>query len=198
VRPNPILPRPGFMLAFLCGGLLLLCYELRLETHGTGVGSCQNWVLLERGERGRRFLSAPPGEKLGKFVNSLFPGGEIFVPEPCQKVLLEPGLQIIAEDQSIARPSRCVVRSAPEGFRYLLGLPVNINRATEAELSLLPGVGPTLASRIFRAREARGDFLSPAALIRVRGIGKKLAEKILRRATLDPGTACICPAQGLP
>jgi competence ComEA-like helix-hairpin-helix protein len=54
--------------------------------------------------------------------------------------------------------------------------PLDINRATVAELARLPGVGPGLAQRIFDERERRGRFDSPEALRRVVGIGpKKLA-----------------------
>ena len=54
--------------------------------------------------------------------------------------------------------------------------PLDINRATVAELARLPGVGPGLAQRILDERERRGRFDSPEALRRVVGIGpKKLA-----------------------
>jgi competence ComEA-like helix-hairpin-helix protein len=54
--------------------------------------------------------------------------------------------------------------------------PLDLNRATVAELSRLPGVGPGLAQRIFDERERRGRFDSPEALRHVMGVGpKKLA-----------------------
>ncbi len=196
MRPSPILPSAGFMLAFLCGGLLLLCYELLVETQDTGCADCPNWVLLETGDGGGQFLSARPGERLDQFVEAHFPGGAVSIPQTCEKVQIKAGMGISLRDLSTVTDPWCVVRSAPEGLRYLLGLPLNINRATEAELSLLPGIGPTLASRIFKAREDWGHFLSPAGLMRVKGIGTKLSEKILESATLEPGDPCICTAKG--
>jgi len=54
--------------------------------------------------------------------------------------------------------------------------PLDLNRATVAELGRLPGVGAGLAQRIFDERERRGRFDSPEALRHVVGIGpKKLA-----------------------
>lgn len=54
--------------------------------------------------------------------------------------------------------------------------PLDLNRATVAELARLPGVGPGLAQRIFDERERRGRFDSPDALRQVVGVGpKKLA-----------------------
>ena len=54
--------------------------------------------------------------------------------------------------------------------------PLDLNRATAAELSRLPGVGPGLAQRIVEERHRRGRFDSPEALRQVMGVGpKKLA-----------------------
>src|SRR6266542_4457486 len=54
--------------------------------------------------------------------------------------------------------------------------PLDLNRATAAELARLPGVGPGLAQRILDERERHGGFDSPEALRRIVGLGpKKLA-----------------------
>jgi competence ComEA-like helix-hairpin-helix protein len=54
--------------------------------------------------------------------------------------------------------------------------PLDLNRASVAELARLPGVGPGLAQRIVQERERRGRFESPEALRTVMGVGpKKLA-----------------------
>ena len=54
--------------------------------------------------------------------------------------------------------------------------PLDLNRATVAELARLPGVGPGLAQRILEERERRGRFDSPDALRQIMGVGpKKLA-----------------------
>lgn len=47
---------------------------------------------------------------------------------------------------------------------------VDLNQATEAELNLLPGVGPKLAQEILRYREDRGGFQSVEDLMNIRGI----------------------------
>jgi len=49
--------------------------------------------------------------------------------------------------------------------------PVDINRATEAELDVLPGIGPTTAAAIVEHREANGPFARVDELLEVRGIG---------------------------
>ena len=52
--------------------------------------------------------------------------------------------------------------------------PVSLNRATQAELEALPGVGPTLAGRIVDWRQANGGFKNIEDLLKVGGIGQKL------------------------
>jgi len=54
--------------------------------------------------------------------------------------------------------------------------PLDLNRATVAELARLPGVGPGLAQRILEERDRRGRFDSPESLRQIVGLGpKKLA-----------------------
>lgn len=54
------------------------------------------------------------------------------------------------------------------------GKTVSLNRATQAELEALPGVGPTLAGRIIDWRQANGGFKRKEDLLKVGGIGQKL------------------------
>jgi len=55
---------------------------------------------------------------------------------------------------------------------------INLNTASEAELDLLPGIGPALAGRIIAERERGGRFTSLRDLQRVSGIGPRTAEKL--------------------
>ena len=63
--------------------------------------------------------------------------------------------------------------------------PVDVDRATAAELERLPGIGPALARRIVEEREKGGPFGSAEALERVRGIGPRLAERLRERVTFS-------------
>jgi competence ComEA-like helix-hairpin-helix protein len=55
---------------------------------------------------------------------------------------------------------------------------ININTATQAQLELLPGIGPSLASRIISHRNEHGAFATVDALDDVKGIGPKKLEDI--------------------
>ncbi|MCL1906961.1 MAG: helix-hairpin-helix domain-containing protein [Propionibacteriaceae bacterium] len=50
---------------------------------------------------------------------------------------------------------------------------VNLNRATQAELETLPGVGPVTAQAILAWRDQHGSFTSTSQLQEVKGIGSK-------------------------
>lgn len=53
------------------------------------------------------------------------------------------------------------------------GGPVNLNRATAAELTTLSGIGEATAAKIIADREANGPFATVDDLMRVPGIGEK-------------------------
>jgi competence protein ComEA len=61
---------------------------------------------------------------------------------------------------------------------------ISLNRATQAELEGLPGVGPALAGRLIDWRTANGGFKSKEDLLGVSGIGQKLFESIKGLVTL--------------
>jgi comEA protein len=55
---------------------------------------------------------------------------------------------------------------------------VNINVATKAELTALPGIGDVLADRIIRQRDEQGEFETISELQNIKGISKKKFEKL--------------------
>lgn len=62
--------------------------------------------------------------------------------------------------------------------------PVDLNRATAAELERLPGVGPVTAARIVVDREDHGPYESLEDLARVRGIGPALLDGLRDRVVV--------------
>ena len=64
------------------------------------------------------------------------------------------------------------------------GAPVDINRASAAELEELPGVGPATAEAIIAHRDQHGPFASVDDLLDVRGIGEAKLEQLRDRATV--------------
>ena len=63
---------------------------------------------------------------------------------------------------------------------------LDLNRATEQDLDMLPGVGPRLAERIMAYRQSVGAFHSLDELRGVKGIGTKKFERIRPLITVLP------------
>jgi len=51
--------------------------------------------------------------------------------------------------------------------------PINLNTATEAQLTSLPGIGAKAAQRILEFRQKNGSFKKIEDLMNVKGIGEK-------------------------
>ncbi len=68
----------------------------------------------------------------------------------------------------------------------VMGLLVNINTATAAELEALPHIGPAMAQRIVDYREAHGPFETLEALQNVSGVGPTIFAQVRPYITLEP------------
>jgi len=66
----------------------------------------------------------------------------------------------------------CDTASLDAPARLLFGEPLDLNRASAADLEVLPGIGPARAAAIVAERE-RGDFESVNDLRAVPGIGPR-------------------------
>lgn len=74
-------------------------------------------------------------------------------------------------------PGAALVGTAPAG-------PIDLNRATPAELDALPGIGPATAAAIVAHRDANGPFAAVDDLEQVRGIGPAKLDVIRPLVTL--------------
>jgi len=83
-----------------------------------------------------------------------------------------------AGDRIVLGAEGCRVQTMAAGPRLALGLRVDLNRASLADLASLPGVGPVLAERILAERAAGGPFVALADLDRVPGVGRGLTEAL--------------------
>lgn len=72
---------------------------------------------------------------------------------------------------------------------------VNINTASESELTALPGVGPAKAKAIVEYRKQHGSFKSVEELKNVKGIGEGILAKLKDEATVAaPANKAARPA----
>lgn len=65
---------------------------------------------------------------------------------------------------------------------------VNINTATEEQLSSLPGIGPSYAKAIVDYRKSNGNFKTADELKNVKGIGDKKYAKLASQVSVSGAT----------
>ncbi|MBW1712499.1 MAG: helix-hairpin-helix domain-containing protein [Deltaproteobacteria bacterium] len=81
---------------------------------------------------------------------------------------------------------RLQVQPLPQGQRFLLGLPLDINAATAEELTLLPNLGPKRAGRIVAVRFKKGQFNHVNELLEVPGLGPTILARLKPLITCRP------------
>ena len=69
---------------------------------------------------------------------------------------------------------------------------MNLNTATEQELSANPAVGPELAKGIVEFRENVGDIKSMDELLEVKGVTPEVLEKLKQAVEAIEGAECSC------
>lgn len=69
------------------------------------------------------------------------------------------------------------------------GRRIDLNRASLEDLTLLPRIGPALAGRIVEDRTKNGPLERVEDLVRVRGIGPKMLERLRPLVRVDPKDA---------
>jgi competence protein ComEA len=84
-----------------------------------------------------------------------------------------------AEPAAPAAACACAEAAEPEKL-------VDLNRASEAELMELPGVGPARARAILAFRAEHGGFKSVSQLLRIKGFGRAMLRRLRPRLTLSP------------
>lgn len=91
-------------------------------------------------------------------------------------------------DARTARQAETVVTTAAEVPQEDLTpdfTPLDLNTATAAELTELPGIGEKLAERIVAYREANGPFTSVEEIMEVDGIGEGKFADLEGRITVN-------------
>jgi len=73
----------------------------------------------------------------------------------------------------------------PPELAAFFNLPLPLNRASQADLMRLPGIGPKLAENIISGRKRLGGIAGPDDLIKVNGIGPKRSARLLPLLCFD-------------
>ena len=146
----------------------------------------------------RGHFGFPPAAPPARDLNQVFVEAAGNVPHPGVLVFPQPPTlsQVLAQagaapasgpgDTKLASGTRVEITGAGQyrlgrmsGPQLLtLGLTLDLNHTTAADLDGLPGIGPVLAQRIIDFRQAHGPFQKIDDLEQVSGIGPKKLEKL--------------------
>ena len=74
----------------------------------------------------------------------------------------------------------------PAGAALTVGVKLDLNRATEEQLAMIPGVGRSLARKLAGARELRGRFRSWDEVDEVPGVGPVKLAALQALAEISP------------
>jgi competence ComEA-like helix-hairpin-helix protein len=69
--------------------------------------------------------------------------------------------------------------------KLALGLKIDLNRASEEELVMVPGIGEKLAAKIVQFRESRGKFIEFTDLTAISGIKEKTLQRLEKYLTVE-------------
>ena len=99
---------------------------------------------------------------------------------------VETGTRIVIEKET---PDGIKVKSGRMEAKKLIvfSIPLDLNRASLEDLSLIPGIGDALATEIIARREKKGPFRSIQELKEVKGMGHKKWEKVYPYVTVNRG-----------
>ena len=92
--------------------------------------------------------------------------------------------ETLSDGQKIEVPSVEMAEALEDAAAQDTSGLVNLNRATEAELMTLSGIGESKAKEIIRYRESRGGFQKPEDLMNIPGIKEGVFHKIRDQITV--------------
>lgn len=175
------LPGAGFSLALLAAAAWLLKGDLTPGQPRGEAGLRSEWVFLDLPGASRGFVRVRPGEPLGLVLERKAAGLRALLPRAALDAPVEGGDQVLLRAGPASGSLELVLSPLAERIRFLMGRPLNVNRATAQEMELLPGVGPKLGQRIEAFRNLFGEFRSADDLLSVPGVGRALVSKIQSR-----------------
>ena len=128
--------------------------------------------------------SIVPGLVCAPTTRELAAGGiaHLELPPECAQVMPEDPVancsRLVFKDGVDGKCSSVRVESMTGAARLVCGVGLDLNRATQEDLILLPGIGPKRAKQIVESREVEGPYSDPGDLVRIKGIGEKTVERI--------------------
>lgn len=144
--------------------------KAKITVHITGEINKKGILILEEGARIADAIKAAGGETKQADLDEinlayeLQDGQKIYIPNKRDKKINEEKTYITSESgNNVIKEENKSTKGANKK--------VNINTANQSEIETLPGIGPSIASRIIEYRQQNGKFQKIEDLQNVKGIG---------------------------
>lgn len=162
-RPAPV----GRRVVAMAGVLLLSAGLLLWRNHQLQALPPPAEVVVEvRGDVSQPGLVSIPAPARAQAAITAA-GGD---PQGMVDATVEPGTRLVVEGGAW--------RAEPMDQLLVVGLPVDVNTASQAALEAIPGLGPHRAAAIVAERGQGGPFSSVDDLVRVKGIGPSTVQDL--------------------
>lgn len=145
-------------------------------------------ALLALAALGNAALARPAVEKANPSIGALPPAKEqepLEEPEAREALLARASTSPSQTEADCPKPSKSE-SSADSVSAVLPDGRIVLNLASAGELTKLPGIGPKRAEAILALRQRLGRFRRVEDLLRVKGIGRKMLERLRPAIVLDP------------
>lgn len=144
--------------------------------HITGAVKTPGIVKLKEGDRIEDAIEAAGGLSEEADISNV---NLAYILEDGLKIIIPSSYDIeIEDDEIIQNNSGKNIIEGDTNIQVKEGNIININKATEIDLETLPGIGPSLATKIILYREENGKFSSIDDIKNVSGIGESKYENI--------------------
>jgi competence ComEA-like helix-hairpin-helix protein len=132
--------------------------------------NCQAIEIVDGGQRAGIYF-VPPGTTVNELLQSAG-----FQQTSSNNFPLTTGTRLVINSASASRD--ITVREMPNNVRFSIGLPVNINTASEEDLILVKGIGRATAQKIIALRTQLNGFEDIKQLMEIKGIKEKRLTEI--------------------
>lgn len=109
-----------------------------------------------------------PGTTAGRLFRDI---GSRFIPQ--EDIIIKNGASLLPRSEG-----EVIIGQMKASTRLALGLPLDVNLASEEDLMMIPGIGPKTSAAIIAYREEKRQIKSIDQLREIRGIGEKKLSRL--------------------
>jgi len=146
----------------------------------TFADACHNCAAVEIVENNQSagIYFAPPDMSVNQLLTSVGIKGKSLHP-----VLLKSGMKLIVNSE--LNNQDIVVTEMSNQTKLSIGLPIDLNQASEEDLLLIKGIGPATAEKIITLRGELKRFKNIKQLMEIKGIKEKKMKEIEKFLYVD-------------